>query len=76
MFKAVRGFYDHGKISLKEDVDVKRGEVVVIFWDDGEEDVMTEELFKAKAEALEELRMGEATDLEDLKRELLGKVAG
>ena len=76
MFKAVRGFYDHGKISLKEDVDVKRGEVVVIFWDDGEEDVMTEELFKAKAEALEELRRGEAIDLEDLKRELLGEVAG
>ena len=28
------------------------------------------------SEALEELRRGEATDLEDLKRELLGKVAG
>ncbi|MCD6170109.1 MAG: hypothetical protein J7J76_06155 [Candidatus Latescibacteria bacterium] len=76
MFKAVRGFYDHGKISLKEDVDVKRGEVVVIFWDDGEEDVMTGELFKAKAEALEGLRRGEAIDLEDLKRELLGEVVG
>lgn len=62
MLKAVKGFYENGKFSLEENVGIEKGEVLVIFLDENEEeeDVMTEELFKAKMEALEELKRGEA----------------
>jgi len=62
MLKAIRGFYENGKVSLEEDVGVKKREILVIFLDEEEEDVMTEELFEAKMEALEELKRGEAIE--------------
>ena len=69
MLKAIRGFYGDGKVSLEEDVGVKKGDILVIFLDKEEEDVMTEELFKAKMEVLEEFKRGEAIEWDEYLKE-------
>ena len=65
MLKAIKGFYENGKISLEENVGAKKGEILVIFLDHEEDDVMTEELFEAKMEALEKLKRGETIEWDE-----------